>query len=106
MPIFEFLPKIRKYYFRRNHFFDIELNSYLKSKIDIVNASDWNFNKPFLRNEFFEFFRSFYDDVIYRDDSYLWSGEKLKIKAKERIVAMVKFFNLLAVKILQEKYSY
>ena len=26
---------------------------------------------------------AFYDDVIFKDDSYLWSNEELKIKAKE-----------------------
>ena len=36
---------------------------------------------------FLKFLGPFYDDVIYRDDSYLWSGEKLKIKAKD-----LKFF--------------
>ena len=42
-----------------------------------------NFN---IRGEkwIFENFRGpFYDDVIYRDDPFLWSKEELKIKAKE-----------------------
>ena len=37
----------------------------------------------FLRNDFFENFRGhFYDDVIYRENSYLWSNEEDKIKLK------------------------
>ena len=38
---------------------------------------------PFLGNEFSKIFEDFLnDDVIYEDDSNLWSNEELEIKAK------------------------
>ena len=40
-------------------------------KILICRSWEVNFRGPF------------YNDVIYRDDSYLWSNEELKIKAKD-----------------------
>ena len=50
-----------------------------------------NFNK-------WKFSRTSYDDIIYLDDSDLWSNEKLIIKSKDLRLTMVKFSNLLAVK--------
>ena len=47
---------------------------------------------------FRKFLVSFYDDVIYRDDSYLWSNEELKIKA----LLLRDFWNFLTVKFSQE----
>ena len=45
-----------------------------------MTTSDPNSNMPFLRNEFSKIFEAFfYDDLIYKDDSYQWSNEELKI---------------------------
>ena len=32
---------------------------------------------------------TFYDDAIYRDDSYIWSNKKIKIEAKDLSFKMV-----------------
>ena len=45
-----------------------------------------NFRKPFC------------DDVLNRDDPYLWSNLKLKFKAKDLWLAFLTFWNLLVVK--------
>ena len=44
---------------------------------------------PFLRNEFSKIFEEFYDEVIYRDESYLWSNEKIKIETEDLNIAMI-----------------
>ena len=57
--------------------------------------SDQNSDMPFLRNEFFENVRGpFYDEVVFKDNSYLWSTEKLKIKIKELKLAFTTFCKL------------
>ena len=38
-------------------------------------------------------FENFYDEVIYRDDSYLWSNEKIKIETEDLNFAMMIFWN-------------
>ena len=56
--------------------------------------------------EIFEIFREpvFYN-VIYRDDWYFWSNEKLKIKVKDRRLTLLTFWSLLSVKCSLENFS-
>ena len=45
-----------------------------------MSASNQSSYMPFLRNEFSKIFENFfYDDVIYKDDYYLWPNDKFKI---------------------------
>ena len=63
-------------------------------------------NMPFLRNEFSKTFEDlFYDDVICKDFSDVWSNEKFKIRAKNFYLMLVKFWNLLSIKCPSENYS-
>ena len=45
----------------------------------------------------------FYDDVIYRDDSYLWSSEEIKIKAKRPEVDVGDVWNLVGFEMSSRK---
>ena len=71
----------------------------------IVNSDkscSWEY--AVLEKWIFENFRGpFYDDVIYRDYSYLWSNEEIKIKAKDLRLTLVTFGDFLAVKWSLEK---
>ena len=53
--------------------------------METISALDQNYNKLFLRNEFRKFSRAFYNDEIYRTDSYLWSNENLKLELKPQV---------------------
>ena len=55
----------------------IEILDYLRNHVQNLNAEKANSNMLFLRNEFSKIF----DEVINIENSYLWSNEKLKIKA-------------------------
>ena len=55
----------------------IEILDYLRNQVQNLNAEKANSNMLFLRNEFSKIF----DEVINIENSYLWSNEKLKIKA-------------------------
>ena len=66
----------------------------------------WTFSYAVLEKWIFKiFWGPFYDDVINKDDSYVWSNEELKIKLKDLNLILVTFWNLLAVKCLLENYS-
>ena len=47
---------------------------------------------------FREFLRTFYDDVIYRNDSYKWPNEKVKIQEKDLRLTLLTFWYFLALK--------
>ena len=54
-------------------------------KIKTIGASDQN-SYAVLEKWIFENFRGpSYDDVIYKNDNYLWSNEELKIKVKDLV---------------------
>ena len=54
---------------------------------------------------FQNFWEYFYDDVIYRDDSHVWSNKEFKIKTEDLNLVFVTFWNFMAVKCALEKYS-
>ena len=49
------------------------------------------------------FWGPFYDDVIYKDDSYLSSNEEFKIKAKDLNFTLATFLQWVGCKILSWK---
>ena len=52
------------------------------------------FNSAILDKLIFENFRApFYDDVIYKNDSFLWSNKELKIKAEDLSFRFRTFWN-------------
>ena len=51
----------------------------------------------------FHFPGSYLNDVSNKNDSYLWSKKKLKIKEKDLNLTFVTFWNLLAVKSISRK---
>ena len=111
MSIFVFFPKIRNGEFCRNHDLIMKL-IFIKSLFlkFLFNRNEKRLSSKLyhavLEKWILKFFRgSFYDDVIYRDDSYLWSNEWIKIKDKDVRLTLVTFWNLLAVKWSPEKYS-
>ena len=53
---------------------------------------------PFLRNEFSKSRGPFFNHVILKNDSYLWSNEKFKIKAEDLNLMFVTFKNFSALK--------
>ena len=64
----------------------------------------YNFNMPFLTNDFWKIFENFrglfYDNVIFKDENNLWSNLELKTKVKDLNLTLVRFRNLLVVKCL------
>ena len=49
--------------------------------------------------------KTFYDDIISKDDSYLLLNERKIIKIKDMNLTLLTFLNLLVVKCLLENYS-
>ena len=105
-----FFPKIRNSEFCWNHDLIMKLifikNLFLKflSNRDKKRLSSKLYHAV-LEKCILKFFRgSFYDDVIFRDDSYLWSRYD-QIKGKDLRLTLVTFWNLLVVKWSPEKYS-
>ena len=91
-----FFAKIRSYEFSRNNI--------LTNNLIVILRETWNIDKKRLEKWIFENFRgSFVDDVIYRDDLYLWSKEKTKKKAKLSEVNVVDIFEPLDGKIFTRK---
>ena len=69
---------------------NVHLLDMTRKKMKIIICRSWEMN-------FRKLLRTFYDDVIYIDDSFLWSIEELKIKAKDLRLTLVTFRNLMAV---------
>ena len=81
----------------------------MKNKLKYIDTRRLRskFSCTVLEKWFFEnFWGPFYDEVIFKDVSYLWSTERLKIKVKDLNLTLLTFWNLLAVRCFLEHYSH